>query len=661
MSDELTRDLTIRLHWDDHASGPAKAFHNAEKERIKNTAREQEKADADYVRATKLKLRAEKDLADEIGRRFKDRERAQQKEEQDYIRAVKAKVRAEAQLDKEKERALVKQEREQERANNAYVRATMQRLKAEAQLEEEHARRQKELFGGVKQVGMAVGVAIGGAFTQAMHDASESIREARDYIKGMMSEMESVRSGSREIAALRGEKPTAGFAAKIAREAASVGLSPEQYQEAALGFEAHAGQYVGGEETGDRAKDTQALEKAGKRITRDQSLRLQKQIAGYAVGARGLGADDAMRLLGTVIAKSKAGSTDDEIMGQYAKILKVAELAPGRTTPIIGQIAELGMESAGPAGDFKSLEQAAYLIRVMAQRNPNEASTYGRASLRGLREIRQDPAKMAELGITKDMDVFGQIQAVDKAVKAHVAKGGDQGEFLSKYFKDIRDWGGMQTAINEGIRGGGFRRAENEAAGVNAETARKETVRYLGSEEGRAAKDRSEETAVGHERAAHYVGLRHMQSEARKALISSGRMELPEGMVDSFLTRRGEAWAQGGRFEQEERAEVGRMLRERLLGSHEGRRWLIDHGGPAGAGWYQATERQRAERSGQAIFNRATPENTLGDAAALLDRIQKTLEHQNRLIEQDMKQNGTRPMPNARPPMAVGNGPRMGG
>lgn len=651
MSD-LARDLTLNFHWRDLASGPAGQFFEAEKRRIREVRDEQEKSDQAYVRAIYKHLAAQKQLAteqkraiDEIAReRTRAEEKAQREIDASFRRGQKEQLAEARAAAKERAAADVRAAKERMAAEKQASDAAHQWAMHEWEVKQELAAKQKAMWNDLKTAGIAVAGAVGAAWIQSMRDAAESVREARDHIKGMTEEMEGARKGDREIAALRGQKPTAMFSAQLAREAGAVGLSPDEYKQAALAFEAHAGQYVGGEETGDVKADTAALEKAGKRVTRDQSLRLQQKVAGYAVGARGLGADEAMRLLGVVIAKSKANATDDEIMGQYARAMKSAELAPGRTSPIVGQIAELAMESVGPEGDFKSVEQGTSLVRVMAQRNPNEASTYGRALLRGLREVRQDPAKMAELGIVKGMDINQQLIAVDKAVKAHVAGGGDQGEFLSKYFKDIREWGAVSTAINEGIRGGGFQRIQGEMAGVNAETARKETIDYLGSEEGRTAKDKSEEIAITRERSAYYNELRHMQREARHAIITGGELEIPEGQVESFLTRRGEEWGQGGRFEQTERAEVGRMLRERLSGSREGRKWLFDHSGGAVKG-LRGTERERAEVAGKAIFNRATDEKTLADAANALKRIADQAERQ-------------RAMPNARPPMAQGNGVR---
>jgi hypothetical protein len=467
---------------------------------------------------------------------------------------------------------------------------------------------------------------LGNAARLSMQQIGESAQDARRHIKGLVDEMEAARTASREIAALRGKEPTAAITAEMAWEAAGAGVSPEEHKQFALGFEAYSGQYVG-----EDGATPEKLAKQGKRISKDQAQALQQQVAGYSMGARGLSADDSAQLLGLIIAKSKAGTSNEEIMGNYAKLMKVAELAPGRTSPLLGQITELGMENVGRQGDLKSVLQAGYLTRVMAQCNPAEASTYGRALMRGLREIRGSDEKMSELGLTKDMDFFQQLTQIDKKVKEATAAGQDQGQFLSKYFKDIREWGGISTAINEGIRVEGFQRAQQEAEGVNAETVDRERHKYLAGQEGRAARDRARETAIARERAGRYAELRHWQSKARKSLVSSGDLEIPEGMVETFLTKGGAAFGQGLREEQEERALVAKDLRERLSGAAQGRVWL-----------------DRDSHALQLACSRTVPEATLAAAANELKRIREMMERQEK--ERGQRQQPPISAPPPRPP-----------
>jgi hypothetical protein len=151
----------------------------------------------------------------------------------------------------------------------------------------------KEL--GNAYAGLAVAEKSGGAIREAMMAVAGSAAEARDSIMGMVDEMEAGRASAREIAALRGERPIGMFTVRMAREAAAAGIFPEQYQQVALGFEAYAGQYVGPE-----GATRQQLEAAGQKIPKEQALALRREVAGYAVGARGLGGEEASQLLGLI-------------------------------------------------------------------------------------------------------------------------------------------------------------------------------------------------------------------------------------------------------------------------------------------------------------------------------------------------------------------------
>ena len=655
MSAEATRQLRLIVTYDNQAEGPSKQHHDAERARIKATAAEARKAEQDYVRAIQMRLRAEKDLERERMRGVRESAREQERINRDLNAMLR-------QSERDELKGVRDSEREKARAAKATFRAWKEENDARHKLamaswrEEQDAIKEQEKGVGdlVKSfINLQVVKDVAGWVKEAMQAVGQSIADAREHIKGMTDEMERARTASKEIAALRGKDATAGFTAGMAREAASAGLDVEDYKQFALGWEAYAGQYVGAE-----GATPAQLAKEGKKIGKDRALELQKDIGAYAVGARGLGADEGSQLLGLILAKSKAGASNDEIMSNYAQMMKVAELAPGRTAPGLGQITELGMESVGPEGDMKSVLEAAVMYRIMAQRNPNEASTYGRALFRGLRDIRKDPNKMRELGIEKGMGYRQQVEAIDKAVRAPTAGGGDQGEFLSKYFKDIREWGAIQTALNEGIRGGAFQRAEQEAAGVDAGTVRSEIARHKRSQEGRAAMDRSNEVAAMRERAGNYVELRHIQSEVRQAQVASGDLEVPEGMIGAYMTGGyGAVYGMGSRQEQEERAGGGRVKREGLLNSRAGRRWLIEHNPEAARierkfpSSNMNEERQRADFASRNLFNRATDEKTLADAANELKRIREIQEKKLQAAERARNQQAAPPLA---PPMAHG-------
>ena len=647
---------------------------DAKKKAIVDAAREQAKSDADYERAIKKHLAAEQQLADAKKRAADQAQREQERNAQQRIRETKAIEAAEARAFQAHIRAIDQQSRAADIASKSRIREiesetrekmqqwgredarTIKAMRAQTQQAQEfrkastakldatHKSREAidSEIGSVQALGqafmslMAV-QRVADVIRQGMQAVGQSIQEARGYIQQLVTEMEAARTAARELAALRGQSATGGFTAQLAREAAAAGVDVEQYHQFSTAYEAYTGQYTS---TSKEEETPAQLAAKGQKINKGQALQLQKQVAGYAMGARGLSAEDSAQLLGLIISKSKAGASNEDIMSDYAKLMKVAELAPGRTSPMLSQITEIGMENVGPQGDMKNVLQAGYLTRIMAQRNPAEAATYGRALMRGLRQIRMNPMQMSELGIQKGMDLNQQLLAVDNAVKQHVAAGGDEGQFLSKYFQDIREWGGISTAINEGIRGGGFQRAQQEAASVNAETARQATIAYQQGQEGRAARDRSEVLAIQRESASKYAELRHIEMESRKAVLVGGELEVPENMVESFLTQGyGAILGQGSRQEQEERAETGRMIQERLMRSPEGWKYLESKGVR-----YSAITGEPSQ-----LFGRETPRHELMEAANELKRIRQLQEQQHQ---------GPRPPMVAQPPNPPG---RQGG
>jgi hypothetical protein len=510
--------------------------------------------------------------------------------------------------------------------------------------------------GSVEQLGKAfmglqVAHQIGGLIQSAMDAVVQSAAKAREHIKGLVAEMESARTASKELAALRGEKATGQFTADMAREAAAAGLDVAAYNEVQLGFQAQAGQFIGEEEA-----TPDELAKQGKRISGSQAKELQKDVGSYAVGARGLSADNASKLLGTVISKGEAGATNDQIMTEYAQIMKIAELAPGRTSEIVGQLSELGMESVGPTGDLKNLKEAAYIGRVMAQRNPAESATYGRALFRGLREIgMNEKGQMEELGITKDMDVMQQLDQIDKKAQAHVAAGGKENEIFQKYFPEIREFGAVRTAVNEGIRGGGFQRAMAEAESIDAGTVKRDIADYRGGEEGVAANQRSRDLAESRQNASYYAPLKRIQREQAILMKQSHELEQAESPGDAFLTRLAELRGYGTREEQQLKKRTAYDLTSQLRLTKQGREYLSQQFG----------EHKMGGGRGEGRVAPDADERTMGAAAQKLQEIHQALERGNHQREHANQQRERHAAAQQAPVMAhppmVRGGVRFGG
>ena len=458
-------------------------------------------------------------------------------------------------------------------------------------------------------------VALGG-LRAGVEAGAQSQGEANQHIGEITAEMERTRASQREIAALRGEAPTGAFAAQMAREAAGAGISPDQYQQFQTGVQAYAGQF------------------RGTKFDPAQFDRLQQKVASYAVGSKGLAPSDSARLLGTLMDKAKPGASDEEIMSQYAKSMSVMQLAPGYTGPLLGQLSEVAGEAVGPNGDFSNVTDASILLRGVAQRNPAQASAYTRALLRGLREARMSPKESKALGITKGMNTFEQIEAVQRAADKATAAGQDEGEFLTQHgFGEIRQYGGLRTALDSGLRGGGFARARAEADRVNAGTLEADRQSYLAGQEGGSQRDRGLVEAARLERANRYAALQRYRRQAELSVEGSGELEQGEGL-GAVATYFGRRWGMGDRREQEVRAETGRLIDQRLRnfrgfpGANEQAQRFLDEQVPAAIGPGTVRREQR-------ITGRFASDDEMAKAANFLEQLveQGKREEQRRAAE----------------------------
>lgn len=453
-------------------------------------------------------------------------------------------------------------------------------------------------------MGLRIVSDMAGVARSAMKTVADSTREAGNYARQLSEELVTSRDRLREIAALRGVQggPTAAFTAGFARQAAESGASTGQLTEFESQFKAQAGAYVGPSEEEFTKLSPEA--RGQFKMSQEQAEELQSLLLSYALG-RGVKPEDAAQLAGTVITKAKVGPdgkvNNEEVLSTFAKLLKVTEMAPGRTSPLLPQLAEVVQESVGEGGEFKSMEDAATLFRVMTRRNPGEGATYARGLLRGLRELQMDDKKREELGLNKNMSVFEQIEQVQKKSEEFAASGqGSENEFLSKHFKDIREFGAARTAINEGIRGGEIKRAQAEAASVDASTVRAGAKAYRGSEAGGVTGQKSRVEAARLEAAAKYENLRKMELDAQESLAVGGELEKPEALLDAILTKSGEEFGQGGRDEQEVMRTVIVNLKQKLSRYREGREWLAKHD-----------------------LKTSTPASVLAEGANLLSRLSK--------------------------------------
>jgi hypothetical protein len=602
MADAL-RELIIKVTRDDaEAKAKAAAFWAAELEGQRKAAAAAKSTEATVVAAEKAKATAAKstekaksDAAQYAAKIIKDAQksvadqaasirkadRAAQKELAEEAKAT-AEVRkkaAKAILDSVREqvaeskriekeafaegRRLAAEAKRAQRESDRESVAASRRLTAEAQ---RRWREEKRSFDGT--VGLAKGwtAALTRAYTAAglvarstFAAVEQSIRESTQHLQELVRIGEEARNKDREVAALTGNAPTVLFSAKQAGEAAQAGVSPEDWRQGQLAFQAQAGALIG---------DDPKLHK----ISQDRATDLQQRVASFSA-SQGIPIEEPMRLMGAILAKAPENATNADLMTSFGKVFKGLQMAPGKTGPLVGQITKVIQEEVSDGGDIKSVEEAVPLIRAMAERDPDEAATYGRSLLRGLRKIRADPAKMQALGIKKDMSFREQVAAVGKAAEAS----GDEGQFLSEYFTDIREFGGIRTALSAGIRGQGFARVDAEMAGVTDDTINADIAAYKSSEEGAKQIQESSIQRAQLEAGSRGVSLAAIRRRAQETIISSRVKDTPELPWDGLSTLIKQGMGAGNRAEQLETQLIGAELAQRLGGTERGRRWMEEH------------------------------------------------------------------------------------
>ena len=290
-----------------------------------------------------------------------------------------------------------------------------------------------------------------------------------------------------------------------------------------------------------------------------------------------------MLLGGTMLGKRDKGETIEQSEDKIRRVLESMKNAKGFTGPMLGQLREVIGEMVGPDNLFKTPQEAADFMAVIAERGPKHASAYTRAFLREILDKFSKPDEMEALGIAPGMSPQQMVEAMavkaDEAVKNKEAFN-RQDFFRQHGFTEARSSAAISVAVESGVKDKAFPRLAAQAAALPNGTLARENAEYLSGhgpngEEGRAAADRSREIQVQRETAARYKNLSHFESEARRAVGPT--LTKGETLVDAGLTKAGETYGYGGREEQEVRALTAQNLEEKLKGTQAGRDFLKKH------------------------------------------------------------------------------------
>ena len=512
---------------------------------------------------------------------------------------------------------------------------------------------------------------------------AQSVKDARDYTRDIVKDTEDFVVRHREHFAMLGEEATPTNAANLLMRASGANLRGEEYAESEKQFANYAASYVDLKaEEGDKLAP-------GKKFTKAQAQRLLGAAATYGVGARGLKPEEAMKAFGAVAATSRPGATDEEILGNYAKVLIAGQNAIGETSPAIGQIAQGIIEDLGPDATQKDLEESIILTRLMSEGHPGMEATYRRGLLRGMRQLNIEAAgggrrrrggpRLAELGIKRGARPFEFMEQFlakrDEAVNAAVARGEDRRAaseaFVGRYFDQEHEFQGAMAVLDRGFAGG-IDRAKGEIDSVNAATVAEANRRFG---EGYVGKKLSTESAT--EAAKFRIGasnafLAQLRRDARLSIAEGGEMGIPESLFNAYVTH-GSSAVPGisDRAEMEERRLVASRLRNFMVGHRNDPRvrGYLDSVGyvdPSKQSWWN---RPLFGGEGQTTFLNPgmTPEDEFNRAARVMGLVVSELQKQTKIMEAEQKRGGApnaaaavpRALPNGAAPMQ--NGGARGG
>lgn len=470
MSD-LARDLTLNFHWRDMASGPAAQFSQDEKKRIRELQAEQDKADAAYIRAVKMKLLAEKQLEDE---KLREQQRTHREANALLNQFTRDEERANRQIAAEKKRLNDAASRAWKEQHDFQYRQAMQAW------QDEQAAIKAADSDMAKLVKTGLGLM---SVHQIVTSMGEEFKRSAEYVASTAKEFANVRQALQQVAALRGETNSNQFTLGQLDRASEAGLLPDEWRRAQEAFLNPAGAQVG--------------DQPGAKMSVAEAETYQMRVARLA-RSKGIDPSLAMEAAGSILEQSKGHLTPSQAMAEFNpgfSVLEKSRIDLGRAMPMMSQLVSHG---------GMSFSEAAQLLAIVAPASPGQEAVGVEGALRALEEM-QISGKGKEFGVTAEMrkpdalKAFAQnIAGREKALKA-AGKSDEEIEVeIARQLKtaniagDIRERRGLiRGIVRQGIELGGFERYEAVAkrAGASADI---EAVReFERSDAGQSARSKA--------------------------------------------------------------------------------------------------------------------------------------------------------------------------
>jgi len=359
---------------------------------------------------------------------------------------------------------------------------------------------------------------------EAAQGLSRGMEETVQHISKITSEFTQLREAMRGIMALQGQAPTdQATLGQIELSAKSQILSPQEFAAAQESFLQYGSGYVS---------------KPGQpgRIEQSTVDEILPQVMGYAK-ARKVSPEVASKLISALIQTMPKGSSAEAYMDMFSKVMEIAETSKGSATTTLSQLAPLLAEGIGEGMAFgtgpDAVLQAARLVAVEQERNPEEAFTYSRALLQELHHIHGKKGAEQALGITADMTVEQKVRAIGEAYSKSGV--GSFADFIEPLAGDkIRGTGALQTALNQGVTGGMFDTLTSASAGVDRSALAGRMQEFLSSEGGAYMTAQAANERAQAEAGVKFAEMAQLKLEAETQLNREGRFENMTGWGDTL-------------------------------------------------------------------------------------------------------------------------------
>lgn len=431
---------------------------------------------------------------------------------------------------------------------------------------------------------------------------ANSWKEAGNEVQRMTQQFLQLREQLQQVAALTNKDNNAQFTVSQAKAAEAAGLKTQDWVKFQENFQSYAGAYL----EGDQAK-----------LNEQDAERYQQALAKFAK-ARGINASEAAEAGGNILMSAEGPISDEEALKRFGRGYRTLERARTPVTQLLPQSTRLMAQGS-------NFEESAQLLGIQAEANPGEEGTYVENVVKALREATLKGTG-AELGLKKGMTPLEQIQAAAETLDRRISGGEDEDQLLSTYFKDIREFKGMQGFISKGVRAGGFSRFRKYANETADNYVDQTNDRYSASEQGQFAQQQASLDRAEAEQGARYKDAAFLRKQAEAQLTEEG--EFGKVNIDSISQDLANNLPVVG--------VAFNSHRERLINS----RML-------------ANAREMSGDSGVANLDKFTENSQL----ATDNQVVELLKRQNTLMEQDAQRQGNRPLA-APPPRFDG---RIGG